>query len=141
PLNQTNRIGRDQLGYVISVTNALNQSGRVVRDTMRRVTQAIDALSRTNRYTYDSRGLLTNSTAPLIGGAGYQRNALVLLSRITGLNGEQWQFGYTPMGRPQSLVDPLNRSTSFAYDNRGRLVRTIFADGSTATNTYDAAGN
>ena len=127
PLNQTNRIGRDVLGYETSATNALGQTARVVRDAMRRVTQSIDGISRTNGFGYDARGLLTNADKPLIGGAGYQRNALGQLSKITGLNGEQWNFDYTPMGRVSLLADPLNRTNRFTYDNRGRLQRTIFA--------------
>lgn len=141
PLNQTNRLGRDSLGYETSATNALGQSAHVVRDALRRVTQAIDGIQRTNTFAYDARSLLTNAAKPLIGGAAYERNALGLLSKINGLNGEQWNFGYTAMGRLASLADPLNRSTSQSYDSRGRLRRTVFADGVSRTNTYDAANN
>jgi len=141
PLNQTNRFGRDALGYRVGSTNALNQSSRLVRDSMRRVTAAVDALARTNGFNYDSRGLLTNALKPVIGGAVYERNNLGLLSRITGLNGEQWKFAYTPMGRRQSVADPLNRTNRFSYDNRGRSSVTTFADGTTRSNSYDQAGN
>src|SRR2546430_10314285 len=108
--------------YTLSLHDALP----IFRDSMRRVTQTIDAILRTNRFSYDSRGLLTNARRPLIGGASYQRNNLGQLSKITGLNGEQWNFSYTPMGRLQSTVDPLNRAATNLYDVRGRLQKTIF---------------
>jgi RHS repeat-associated protein len=141
PLNQTNRIRRDALGYIVASTNALGQTASLVRDSLRRVTATVDGLSRTNGFGYDSRGLLTNALTPVIGNAAYERNSLGLLSRITGLNGEQWEFAYTPMGRRQSVADPLNRTNSFTYDNRGRSAVTTFADGTTRKNSYDQAGN
>ncbi len=141
PLNQTNRLGRDQLGYPTAATNALGQSARVVRDGLRRVTQAMDGISRTNGFAYDARGLLTNASAPLIGAAVYERNPLGQLSRITGLNGEQWNFSYTPMGRLQSSRDPLNRVTTLTHDQNGRSQKTTFPDGVTCSNSFDAAGN
>jgi YD repeat-containing protein len=69
------------------------------------------------------------------------RNDLGLLTRITGLNAEQWHFGYSPMGRLQFVADPLNRTNRFGYDNRGRQNTATFGDGTTLTNTLDAAGN
>lgn len=141
PLNQTNRIRRDALGYEIGYTNALGETTSLARDSVRRVTATVDALLRTNGFAYDARGLLTNSTKPAAGTAAYQRDALGRLSRITDLNGSQWHFGRTPMGRAAFSADPLNRTNRFTYDSRGRLVRTVFGDGASVTNSLDPSGN
>jgi RHS repeat-associated protein len=141
PLGQTDSQTVNLLGYRVAFTNALGQGSSVARDAMERTTNAVDEISRTNGFGYDARGLLASTTAPLIGTANYQRNNLGLLSGITGLNGEQWNFAYTLMGRLQSLADPLNRTSLYFYDNRGRLQRTVFADGVTRSNSYDQASN
>jgi RHS repeat-associated protein len=141
PLGQTDSQRVNLLGYPVAFTNALGQVSSVARDSMQRTTNAVDAISRTNGFGYEARGLLANTTAPLIGTATYQRNNLGLLSGITGLNGEQWNFAYTPMGRLQALADPLYRTNTYSYDNRGRLQRVVFADGVVRSNSYDQASN
>jgi RHS repeat-associated protein len=139
PLGQTDAQSLNPEGNAIAFTNPLGQVSSVARDSMQRATNAVDEISRTNSFDYDARGLLAKSTAPLIGTATYQRNNLGLLSRIIGLNGEQWHFTYTPMGRLQSLADPLNRTNVCSYDSRGRLQRIVFADGVISSNSYDQA--
>ena len=141
PLGQTDSQRVNLLGYPVAFTNALGQVSSVARDSMERTTNTVDGISRTNGFGYDARGLLANTTSPLIGMATYLRNGLGLLSGITGLNGEQWNFAYTPMGRLRSLADPLNRTNIYGYDNRGRLQQVVFADGITRSNSYDQASN
>jgi RHS repeat-associated protein len=140
-LSQVSRFTLDELGFTIGATNPLGQADTFALDVMRRLTNSVDALQRADRFTYDPRGDLASATAPVIGTASYLHNDLGLLTRITGLNAEQWHFGYSPMGRLQFLADPLNRTNRFDYDNRGRQTTTTFADGTTLTNTFDGAGN
>jgi len=64
-----------------------------------------------------------------------------LLSGITDLNGSNWTFGYTNMGRLQSSADPLGNTWQQTYDTRGRLDQTTYPDTQTMTRTYDNAGN
>jgi YD repeat-containing protein len=45
------------------------------------------------------------------------------------------------IGRPLSVTDPLNRTTSFQYDSNGRLMRTTLPEGNYTQLTYDARGN
>lgn len=135
------QISRDMLGSVIGMTNPLGHVTSVQRDSMRRVTNRIDGLGRTYGYRYDQRGHLTNAVHPGAGAVSIQRTALGRISRITDLNGRQWNFGYSPLGRLVSQSDPLNRTNSHTYDNRGRMLRTAYPDGVSATNTYDGVGN
>ncbi|MEA3009018.1 MAG: hypothetical protein QOJ91_710, partial [Sphingomonadales bacterium] len=44
-------------------------------------------------------------------------------------------------GRPTSVTDALNHSTSFSYDGSDRLTRTTAPEGNYVENTYDARGN
>ena len=141
PLNQTNRIGRDKLGFAVAFTNALSQTANVLRDTQDRITSATDPFGRVRAFNYDTRGLLTNISLPLIGSAGYERNALGRVQTVTGFNGEQWQFGYTAMGRVKTVADPFSRTTTFGRDNRGRIATISYPDSCVRTNGYDAAGN
>lgn len=141
PLGQTTASGTDRLGYPVTATNALGHVNRVIRDAMRRVTATVDGLNRTNTFGYDARGLLTSAGKPVIGTATYGRNALGVLTNISDLNGSQWRFARTPMGREAGRTDPLNRAQTMTYDSRGRPLRTVFPDGVTCTNFYDPAGN
>ncbi|HEX8643733.1 MAG TPA: RHS repeat-associated core domain-containing protein [Allosphingosinicella sp.] len=45
------------------------------------------------------------------------------------------------IGRPTSITDPLNRTTSFDYDAFGRLTRATAPLGNYVEHTYDARGN
>ncbi|MEI6487000.1 MAG: RHS repeat-associated core domain-containing protein [Sphingomonadales bacterium] len=45
------------------------------------------------------------------------------------------------VGRPQSVTDPLGRSTSYLYDANRRLTRTTFPEGNYVQLTLDSRGN
>jgi len=141
PLLQTVRLTRDALGYEIGITNALGHVSSITLDAMRRMTNLTDPLSRNYGYTYDARGLLMSAAHPGLGTATFERDDLGSVMKVTGLNGEQWRFGYSPLGRLQFVSDPLNRTNRFGYDNRGRRVSALFADGTTVSNTWDGRGN
>jgi YD repeat-containing protein len=47
---------------------------------------------------------------------------------------------YNALGLQGATVDKLGRSTRFEYDDLGRLVKTIYPDGTTEEMTYDAEG-
>jgi RHS repeat-associated protein len=141
PLAQTNTIRTDQLGYPTNFTDALTHSVNLTLDKLRRVSMLLDPIGRTNTFAYDTRGPLSMAGRQGIGAATYQRSELGLLSQLSDLNSNTWRFGYTSMGRPKSVTDPLNRSNAFTYDARGRLQKTSLADGTTRSNVYDPAGN
>src|SRR5688572_8038658 len=45
------------------------------------------------------------------------------------------------VGRPASIKDPLNRTTSFLYDNSGRPTRATLPEGNYTQYGYDTRGN
>ncbi len=53
------------------------------------------------------------------------------------------QYGYDLAGNRTSLIDPLNQTTTFGYDNLNRLTSVGYSDGQTpnVSYAYDANGN
>jgi len=50
-------------------------------------------------------------------------------------------FDYNDLGRLETVTDPLNRTTTMAYDLAGRIERQVLADGREILYDYDANGN
>jgi RHS repeat-associated protein len=141
PLLQATFNRLDATGYVVGHTNPLGQVSSLARDAMHQVTQFVDELNDTNRFGLDSRGLVTSETRPRIGSVALRWNKLGGVEQLTDYNGADWSFGYTAMNRPLSFNDPLNWYTWTTYNPRGQPVMTTFADGTTRSNSFDAAGN
>ena len=49
-------------------------------------------------------------------------------------------YSYDAAGRKISETNALGRATEYIYDDLGRVIKTLFADGTSATSTYDQLG-
>jgi len=103
---------------------------------------------RTTSYTYTTQGLVTTVDGPRTdvadittydydtrGNRILVRNALGHETRVTA---------HDAAGRPLTVVDPNGLTTRLSYDRRGRLLTQRFSDGISARTTayaYDPAGN
>jgi RHS repeat-associated protein len=50
------------------------------------------------------------------------------------------EYGYDPLSRMTSLVDPQSKEATFAYDAEGNLTEVALPNGAITTNSYDDAG-
>ncbi len=113
------------------------------------------------RFGYDGAGRMTWLRRPgdtsnfrtLV----YTSGGQVMRQTITGAG--SWNYSYTSTtttvtdpasnrtvvtfsgGKPVLVKDPLNRTTSFAYDSVGRLIRQTRPEGDSVELTYDNRGN
>lgn len=78
-----------------------------------------DALGHRTSFEYDNRGRLATRTDP-------------------DLN--EWLTDYNPAGELVSETDPLNRTTTYTYDGAGRLKTIDDPSGRSTSNSYDLAG-
>jgi YD repeat-containing protein len=73
----------------------------------------------TVKYTYDANGRLSQTTQG---------------SRV-------WRYTYDARGRLDSVIDPLLRASTFAYDSADRVIEQTLPDGRTVGYGYDLNGN
>ena len=113
----------DSAGRQVSVTRGYGTSSATTTtytlDAAGRKTIETDALSHTTTYTYDADNRLT---------------------AVSGVKGN-FRYAYDDAGNRISQTDANGNTTQFQYDARKRLVKTIYPDTTTVTNTYDGPGN
>ena len=92
----------------------------------------------TGSFTYL---LLVNAdTTPGAGpGSGRSSFSNLRFYETTGIG--KSRFSYDASGRMKTTTDALGRTTVYAYDEAGRLVRTTFPDRTFTTHEYDEFGN
>ncbi|MDF2269320.1 DNA/RNA non-specific endonuclease [Streptomyces coacervatus] len=109
-----------------------------------------DARQHTTSYEYDALGDLTKQTEPVTDSASivtrYGYDAAGHETSYTDGNGDTTYATYNSLGLPASKEVPAvtgytsdaDRTTTYTYDERGRLVTQTDPGGVTLTNTYDA---
>jgi len=126
-ITTTDATGRTQLQY-------FNHRGQVARTE--------DATGAYVLYTYDTQGRLTARSNSQGRSQTFKRNRDGQLLSFTDENGHTSEFKPGgPLNQPLAFVDALKNTTLYEYDNTGRLVNTIYADGSTERLGYDNLGN
>ncbi|HEY1098916.1 MAG TPA: hypothetical protein VGF99_08300, partial [Myxococcota bacterium] len=107
-------------------------------DAAGKVLSVTDPLDRVTSYQYDAHDNVVKITLPDPDGAG------------TGLPAPEWEWTYNDVGQVLTETDPLDRTTTYSYDEIGRLVSETLPDpdGSGGPQTapvwtysYDAVGN
>lgn len=114
---------------VVRTQDTAGQVERFAYDGADRVTRFTDGEGRVTRYTYDARGEVATRTGPDGAVTAYTYDGAGGLTSVTEPGGE-------PGG-----ADGGTRSTTWALSPRGLVDAVVFADGTTATATYDAAGD
>ncbi|MBP7867296.1 MAG: RHS repeat protein [Acidobacteria bacterium] len=106
-----------------------------------RLTVFTDRLGKTTTFAYGPAGWLESVNQTGLGQVDCLRNPLGQVTQVTDLQGQDWVYGYSSVGRPLSKTDPLGRQQTYAYDNRGRLSQISHPGGMGNTAyTYDVAG-
>ncbi len=88
-------------------------------------------LRATTTYTYNAYGLCTSTT---VAAEGVAETSSVFTTYDTAATSHL--FGVTT-----STTDALGNTTDYFYDNAGRLLATLYPNGSGTAYTYDAIGN
>ncbi|WP_280191008.1 RHS repeat-associated core domain-containing protein [Delftia sp. PS-11] len=110
----------DADGHLLVSVDALGGVTRLQRDAHGNVLSYTDAQGNITTYEYDSRGRTTAALFP----DGSREST-------------QWLPG---QDKPAAITDALERTTRFEWDERGNLLSTTAADGSTTRYHYDQRG-
>ena len=94
----------------------------------------------TTSYTYDAAGRKISETDALGHTTSYTYDAAGRTIAVTGAAGNT-QYGYDDAGNQTSRTDGNGQVTQLQYDSRKRLVKTIYPDKTSTTNSYDGPGN
>ncbi|MEV7151660.1 LamG-like jellyroll fold domain-containing protein [Streptomyces sp. NPDC093084] len=121
-------------------------------DGVGNLTSATDANQHTTRWTYDAAGTITQQVEPvdattsLTTSFGY--DAAGNRTRFTDGRGNSWRYSYTPWGQQEKVTEPTtaqytsaaDSTTTFAYDEDGRMKSATLPGGVTTALTYDDEG-
>jgi YD repeat-containing protein len=101
-----------------------------------------DELGRVTRYQYDSKGNVTSVTR-LYGTSDAKTTSFTydstysLLTSVTDPLNHTTSYAYDGLGRIQSITDTLNHQTTFTTNPAGQVVSSTDALNKTMTFTYD----
>ena len=151
PLNQRTQFSYDKSGNLVGITNALNKTTTIAYDSNGRMDKLIDAVLSEKRLVYDSAGQL----ATTVDEEGYKQSMgydqLGRRSQQSDAAGNTTSFEYgvnKSSNVVQRTISAINFPTfrqEYAYDNRGRVIKTIDKLSDTLSHTtqrsYDAVGN
>lgn len=135
-------------GQITSIVDDKGQATNFVYDSLGRVTSKIDALGHTTNYTYNATGkllseietVLKNGVATVYSEKKWTYDPSGKVTSNTDALGRTVRYEYDALGRQTAIVQESmnNRRTEYQYDDRGNLIKTILADGSSTSTTYDA---
>ena len=140
PAGHTETYQSDALGQITAQTQPDGSAVTIEYDTMGRVTKTTDALDRVTQYTYTDQAL-TQVTTPDGHSVSYTYNILGNLTDILDLNQNPWHFTYSAMGHRSTSMDPLGRTRQYSRDDRTRVTRITYEDGSVESRSLDPVGN
>ncbi|GAA2564266.1 hypothetical protein GCM10010435_40680 [Winogradskya consettensis] len=141
----TTKYEYDKAGHVVKRTDPNGHSGEYTYDVLGRVSTVKDALDRKSTYAYDIESNMVRYTAPGEGDDSARSvvNTFDTLNRHVGQDQGAgsliYHYGYDAENRMTSMADPSGLRT-MAYDANGMLTRVSRDDGS-FTYGYDGDGN
>jgi len=128
---------------LVRQTDTLTVNGRTLVNAFDAATRAFTATTpegRTSSGLVDSLGRVIAEVVPGVDTVRYSYDARGRLAQTTQ-GSRTWRYTYDVRGRLDSVVDPLQRATTFAYDSAGRVVQQTVPDGRVVGYGYDANGN
>jgi RHS repeat-associated protein len=128
---------RDDVGNLITVTNALGEATRFTHDPNDNQTSAIDP---TGHYVTNFFDALNRKTVTIDISVSTNLTVYDGLGRVTATtnaNGQVTQFFHDAVGRLTNVLDSVNQPVFFDYDENGNRVRTTDPNGHIWTNVFD----
>ncbi|MFN0054155.1 MAG: putative Ig domain-containing protein [Planctomycetales bacterium] len=156
PLGNATTFTYDANGNQLSSTSTQTAANGTVRtrtstsayDPEGRLNSMTDTAGGVTRFEYDAAGNRTASIDPLGRRTNFvydDRNHVIAIIEPDATPGNladnpTMRIEYDAVGRTTARIDPLGRRTEYLHDAVGRLVKTIFADGTLSRTVYNAAG-
>jgi YD repeat-containing protein len=129
----------------LNVTDPAGRTWRFTVDASKRIIGVRRPGSNSDHlsYAYNAGGTISSATRDAVTNS-YTRSVSGTTATETATNPLSQQtvvITDTTKGRPTSVTDGLNRTTSFQYEANGRLTRSTLPEGNYVQLTYDARGN
>ncbi len=161
PTGNVTTLGYDALGRLTSVTDALGQVTSYVYDEVGNQIRQTDANGHVTRFEYDTLGrqiarilpggdresmsyevdgTLASHTDFLGQTSSFHYDINRRLVRRTSPGGSEYLFTHTASGQRETAIDSRG-VTTYAYDDRDRLLEKVDPTGHRLTYTYDLHGN
>lgn len=135
-LNQTTQFAYD-LGDLVSVTNPFGSSETRFADAGGRLVRRTDPAGNAAGYEYNALNLVTAVTDPLGGRTSFGYDANGNLLSVTEARNNTTSSTYNSMDRVAARTDPLTRQESYLYDANGNLRQVTDRKSQVTTYTYD----
>jgi len=130
----------DANGNTIKTTDEEGNETHFKYDARNKLVEVIGAEDMRFVYTYDTEGKMTRIADALGNTVTIEYDALGRMIRETNAMGESREYTYTPLGQIKTEKDECGRLTCHEYIG-GRLLKTVYWDGTTEEFTYDGNGN
>ena len=149
PSGQTTTQTYDNSGNMTSQTDA-NGTTTFQYNSLNQLIAVTDSTGKQTKYTYDANGNRLSSTDANGNTTTYDYNYKNQLIQTTDAAGFKTAFTYGTGGcsscgggsdKLTSITDAKNQTTSYQYDQNGRLIKETDPLGNSTSYTYDAKGN
>jgi RHS repeat-associated protein len=150
PGGQTTTQTYDNLGNMISQTDAAGNTTTFQYNSLNQLIAVTDPTGNTTKYTYDANGNRLSATDANGNTTTYDYNYKNQLIQTTDAAGFTTTFTYGSGGcfscgggadKLKSVTDAKNQTTTYQYDQVGRLIKEIDPLGNFTSYAYDAKGN
>lgn len=118
---------------VLSSRNSYDQLGQIISWT--------DAAGRTSQSEYDALGQVTINTDALSGKTVYQYDLLGNIMILTDPNGNQYHYSHDQNNNLIKETRTLGNDVEYSYNNANQLTEQKQINGNRVQYQYDAAGN
>lgn len=127
PNGASSSITSNVMGRITSWTSELGHTSTFSYDALGRLKSFGDASGFDWSFDYNGRGEVTKFSSPVAGAfADFTRDGLGRVTQTTLPGGADWSTTFDSFGRATAQIDPLGRTTTYAYDSRNRVQTATF---------------
>lgn len=135
----------DNMANTISVSQQLDNNTHLNSlssyDQLGQIISKTDAAGRTSQSTYDAFGQVTIDTDALSGETHYQYDLFGNITTLTDPNGNQYHLNYDQNNNLIKETRTLGNDVEYSYNNANQLTEQKQTNGNRVQYQYDAAGN